>query len=171
MPVAQNARELKELLRSRGVRPSYIRLRVFQYLLGTDRHPSAEEIYQGLLQDIPTLSRASVYNALAALVAAQLVRVLTIEKNEMRYDAALREHGHFQCEVCGQVFDFRVTSFQWDGLEGFLVKSKDVYFRGICPQCRKGGEEHGKSRENATSWGTFPFDGGQNNSRNEEAPR
>lgn len=152
MPVAQSIRELKEFLRSRGVRPSYIRLRVFQYLLGTNRHPSAEEIYEGLLKDIPTLSRASVYNALAALVEAQLVRVLTIEKNEMRYDAVLPEHGHFQCEVCGRIFDFRVTSLQCDGLEGFFVKSKDVYFRGVCPQCREGGEEHGKSRENAASW-------------------
>lgn len=139
--VVWSIQEIREFLKSRGVRPSYIRIRVFQYLLETSKHPSAEEIYKELSQDIPTLSRASVYNALAALVDVQVVRALTIGKNELRYDATLPEHGHFRCEVCGQVYDFQfdLESLRHEGLEGFWVKSKELYFRGVCPKCMKGG--------------------------------
>ncbi|MBC7217727.1 MAG: transcriptional repressor [Candidatus Caldatribacterium sp.] len=165
--------ELKEFLKSRGVRPSYIRLRVLEYLLQSRKHPSAEEIYEELQREIPTLSRASVYNALAALLEARVIRVLTIERNEARYDAVLSEHGHFQCDVCGKVYDFTFTfeSLKYEGLEGFLVESKDLYFRGICPECKKGGVNHGESRKNASSWRAIPFNGGQDNPRDEEASR
>lgn len=173
MPVTGNILELREYLKSHGVRPSYIRLRVFGYLLESKNHPSAEEIYEALQKDIPTLSRASVYNALAALTEAQLVQVLTIEKSETRYDATISEHGHFQCEVCGKIFDFSfaLESLQYEGLGGFLVTKKELYFRGICPQCQKGGRDNGKSGENAASWRTVSLDGGQDHSRGEETPR
>lgn len=145
--------DLKELLRSRGVRPSYVRLKVLQYLLTEKTHPTAEEIYRALVSEIPTLSRASVYNALAVLSEAGIVQALTIERHESRYDAKVGEHGHFQCEVCGRLYDFTVDfgSMRHEALEGFLVKRRDLYFRGICPECQKGGESHGKSGQNATS--------------------
>jgi len=152
--VVEFARDLKELLRSRGVRPSYVRLKVLQYLLTEKTHPTAEEIYRALISEIPTLSRASVYNALAVLSEAGVIQTLTIERHEGRYDAKTEEHGHFQCEVCGRVYDFAVDFgfLRHEALEGFLVRKRDLYFRGICPECRKGGESHGKSGQDASSW-------------------
>ncbi|MCS7241571.1 MAG: transcriptional repressor [Candidatus Caldatribacterium sp.] len=153
MPVSWS--NLSELLRLRGVRPSYIRIMILRYLLEKKvSHPSAEEIYEELKKHIPTLSKASVYNTLAVLVQAGILRPLTIEKNETRYDVAFSEHGHFQCEVCKKVYDFTFTfeSLRCEGLEHFLVKARDFYLRGICPACQKGGKEHGASWEDTTSW-------------------
>lgn len=165
--------ELKELLKARGIRPSSIRLRVLQYLLEARSHPTAEEIYRTLVREFPALSRASVYNALAALCAAGVVRMLTIERDEARYDVVENEHGHFQCDGCGKVYDFIFSpeSLRYGGLEGFVVREKHLYFRGICPQCQKGGVRHGESGKDATAWGAVSGDGGEDHPRSEETPR
>ncbi|MGQ9623714.1 MAG: Fur family transcriptional regulator [Candidatus Caldatribacteriaceae bacterium] len=157
-------------MRERGVRPSYIRLRVLQYLLHQKTHPSAEEVYQALFRDIPTLSRASVYSALRVLSEAGIIGVV-MEADETRYDANLAEHGHFRCEVCGRLydFDFAFTSLRYGGLEDFLVQRKALYFFGICPQCQKGGDVHGELGKNATSGREISRNGSEDDPRCEKA--
>lgn len=163
---------LKDFLRERGVRPSYIRLRILQYLLDRRTHPGAEEIYQALVHDIPTLSRASVYNTLRVFAEAGVVKVV-VGTDETRYDANLEGHGHFRCKVCGKFYDFgcSLEALQYEGLEGFVVEQKELYFLGICPFCQKGGEFHGERRENAASGREVSGNGSEDYSRDEETPQ
>ena len=78
------------------------------------------------------MSKTTIYNTLNALVNANLVRVITIEDNETRYDATTENHGHFKCESCGEIFDFNINfdSLAAEGLGSFKVNHKDVYFKG-----------------------------------------
>jgi Fur family peroxide stress response transcriptional regulator len=74
---------------------------------------------------------------LRVLVQAGLVRVITIEDNETRYDIDVRDHGHFKCESCGKIYDFNIdmNSLIVKDLNNFKIDDKNVYFKGICPQC------------------------------------
>jgi Fe2+ or Zn2+ uptake regulation protein len=100
-------------------------------------HPTVDEIYSQLAGQIPTLSKTTVYNALGVFADAGLVRVVTVEDNETRYDADVSDHGHFKCKQCGKIYDFTVDTngLKADNLYGFRIEQSDVYFRGICPYC------------------------------------
>jgi Fe2+ or Zn2+ uptake regulation protein len=82
-------------------------------------------------------AKTTVYNTLRILIDAGIIRVITIEDNETRYDINLKPHGHFKCNSCGEVFDFNIDidSLRSEGLHGFKVYDKDVYFKGVCPNC------------------------------------
>ena len=51
-----------DYLLSFNVKPSVQRLAIMDYLLTHRTHPSIEEIYMALCDDIPTLSKTTVYN-------------------------------------------------------------------------------------------------------------
>jgi len=119
------------------IKPSYPRIRILEYLLTTKNHPTVEQIYKGLLKELPTLSKTTVYNTLNLFVHANIVRVVTIEDNETRYDADVSQHGHFKCLCCGGIYDFYFSSddIKTADLNDFQITTKDVYYKGICPKC------------------------------------
>ncbi len=128
---------LSEELKKENIRLSYQRIKVLEYLVKKRCHPTVEHIYNDLLPEVPTLSKTTVYNTLNSLVLAKLVRVITIEENEMRYDIITENHGHFKCIKCGAIYDFNIDidAYPAEALDGFLVNEKDVYFKGTCPNC------------------------------------
>lgn len=130
---------LAQELQKKNIRPSYQRLKIYEYLVTRRTHPTADEIFHALITDIPTLSKTTVYNSLNLFEEAGLARVITIEDNEMRYDAGMSVHGHFKCEACGGVYDFPVdmNALENNTLAGFEINERNVYFKGFCPECKK----------------------------------
>ena len=116
---------------------SYQRLKVLEYLTQNHCHPTVDQIFTDIQKDIPTLSKTTVYNTLRALAEAGLVRVITVDDKEARYDIVTKDHGHFKCEFCGAIFDFpiEIDSLIPEELSKFRIHDKNVYFKGICPKC------------------------------------
>lgn len=131
--------ELKDYLKKYGIKPSTIRIKVLEYLLNNRIHPTADEIYQSLVNDIPTLSKTSIYNTLELFAQSGVVSVLSLKEKEQRYDINANFHGHFRCEICGKVYDFLVSNeiANVEELKGFVIKNKDVNFYGICKKCNE----------------------------------
>lgn len=131
--------DLTKELKNRNIRLSHHRLKVLEFLNDNRIHPTVDQIYIQLHKDIPTLSKTTVYNTLNALIDAGLVKVITIEDNETRYDIITDNHGHFKCESCGNIYDFEINLENFDSkdLNNFKINNKDVYFKGICPDCIK----------------------------------
>jgi len=117
-----------------GVRPSYQRVKVFEYLIKRKNHPTVYMIYKALVKKIPSLSKSTVYNTLNLFVKKKIVIVITIEDNETRYDADTSIHGHFKCEKCGKIFDFEVnlSSLNTNSLRNIEINEHHIYFKGIC---------------------------------------
>lgn len=126
-----------DFLKSNSIKPSYQRIKIYEYLMGTTEHPTVDTIYRALLPEIPTLSKTTVYNTLSLFVDNNIALLITIEENEARYDADTSIHGHFKCDNCGQVIDFRtdLTDLSITQLEGCTVTQKHIYFRGTCSMC------------------------------------
>ena len=126
-------------LREKGVKPSYQRKRIFEYMMNNHNHPSVNVIYDALIDEIPTLSKATVYNTLNLFLEHKLIEVLPIDTNEARYDVFNpKEHGHFKCDVCGNIFDINIkinVEDLSDDLAGFKVDSEIYNFRGTCKTC------------------------------------
>jgi len=128
---------IAEELLKRKIKPSHYRMKVLEYLDANRNHPTVEQIFASLQKELPTLSKATIYNTLNLFVENKLVRIITIEENETRYDLIIENHGHFKCESCGKIYDFGIDidSFISEDLNNFKINDKNVYFKGICPEC------------------------------------
>ena len=127
----------KDLLKEKEIRPSVIRIKVLEYLLEHKVHPTVDEVFNSLMDEIPTLSKTSVYNTLSLLEENDLINSISIDRSNIRYDADSSLHGHFKCSECGSVSDFAVGKIKSALPEGFHVKTQEVYFTGICENCKK----------------------------------
>lgn len=127
-----------DILKSNDIKPTIVRMRVYDYLTSMKNHPTADTVYKSLLADIPTLSKTSVYNTMDLFLEKHLIQAITIEENETRYDADISDHGHFKCTGCGGVYDFNVnlTDVDHDLPEGFTIDERHIYFKGKCADCR-----------------------------------
>lgn len=132
-------------LRDKGVKPSYQRKRIFEYMMNNHNHPSVNDIYEALINEIPTLSKATVYNTMNLFLEHKLIEVLPIDTNEARYDVFNpKEHGHFKCDACGKIFDVNIkvnVEELSDDLAGFRVDSEVYNFHGVCRECQEKAQE------------------------------
>lgn len=134
-------KNLKSILEEKGIKPTYQRLKVFEYMSkNTVNHPTVEMIYEKLLKDIPTISMTTVYNTLNVFLEKGLVDAITITGTEMRYDFNTVSHHHFLCKHCGRITDIEVTCPFSKGKKshhGHRVEEVHGYFKGICKDCLK----------------------------------
>jgi len=115
------------------------RVAVIEYLRTTRQHPTADEVYQQVSATHPSISRATVYNVLHALVDAGLVCELTIDRDAARYDLCAHPHAHFRCRECHQLYDIDVAVPLAAGqeIDGHQVEAVSTYLYGLCAACRK----------------------------------
>lgn len=129
--------DIPKYLSDHGVKPSYQRIKIMEYLIKHPTHPTVSDIYNALIGEIPTLSKTTVYNTLNLLIEHELVQEVLIEENEVRYEHAHGVHGHFKCEQCLQLIDVPISikTSKIVGLDKFKIIEQHVFFKGICANC------------------------------------
>lgn len=97
-------------------------------------HPSAEQIFQQVREKDPKISLGTVYRNLAIL--AEEGKLLDLRLSEAdRFDRTTAPHDHFFCEECGRIFDIRQSAAEALNPDGFVIRSHQTLYRGICPAC------------------------------------
>ena len=131
--------EILAYLTQHGVKPSMQRIAVMNYLMTHRTHPTVEDIYHDVVKEIPTLSKATVYNTLRLLVKQGAALQITINEQCTCYDGDVTPHAHFLCRNCGKVYDLPL---QWQDIAemaeipaNFKVDDAALYFRGLCSKC------------------------------------
>ena len=129
----------KEYLIANGIKPSFQRLKIYEYLASKATHPTADMIYNKLAREIPTLSKTTIYNTLSLFQNNGIVSGLSIDPNELRYDADTKVHAHFKCFECGSIIDIPVEpSYPVMAMaEEHDVKERHIYLKGTCKDCLK----------------------------------
>ncbi len=120
-------------LEEHGIRPTAQRLAIAGFVLHTDNHPSADEVWEEVQASLPMVSRATVYNTLNLFVDHGLVEALVVTEGRVVFDANVDPHHHFIDEDTGEIIDL-----PWDALkvgrieqlEGFDVRDYQVVVRG-----------------------------------------
>jgi Fe2+ or Zn2+ uptake regulation protein len=97
--------DLRAALEKAGWRFTRQRAAVFAHLRAVDSHPTAEQVFAAVRQQIPNISLATVYKALEALVDAGLAARLADAGGPAHYDGRPEPHYHLRCERTGQVRD------------------------------------------------------------------
>lgn len=126
-------------LEEKGVKPSYQRLKILEFLVENRGHPSVDVIFQALSGEIPTLSKTTIYNTLSLFAEKGIVSSLTIVNNEVRYDLTDNPHAHFQCVECQTLMDIPLDTdlFMTRTIDQHQVDEIQVTFKGICRTCIK----------------------------------
>lgn len=128
--------QLTEKLESSGIPASFQRLRILEMLLENPGHYRADEIYESLRPEIPTLSKSTVYNSLKLFSEKGLLHALQLEEGVLHYDGILEEHAHFLCEMCKEVTNIPMpTTLLELSLPGAKVHHTDLILRGVCKNC------------------------------------
>lgn len=134
-----NMKNIKNLIDNRGVKPTYHRIKILEYLMNHENHPTVDIIYENIIGDIPTISKTTVYNTLNLFADNNLIKVLNVTGTETRYDANTDGHHHFLCKKCGGIYNVNVTcTFACEDhniIDGNEIHEIHSYFKGICKKC------------------------------------
>jgi len=119
-----------------GIRPSVQRIAIMRYLLKNFTHPTADDVFEALKKNMPTLSKTTVYNTLKLFVEHGAAIFVGIDEKNARFDGTVKPHAHFRCKECGCILDISVNAdvFVPKGFEGTIDESY-LYFKGVCEQC------------------------------------
>ncbi|WP_276208295.1 peroxide-responsive transcriptional repressor PerR [Gracilibacillus sp. YIM 98692] len=134
--------EAVDKLKSSGVRITPQRHAVLEFLMNSDTHPTADEIYKALEGKFPNMSVATVYNNLRVFREIGLVRELTYGDSSSRFDCNTSKHYHIICEGCGKIVDFHYPSLDEveslaEQITGFDVSHHRMEVYGVCQECKK----------------------------------
>ena len=126
-------------LREANLRVTHPRLLVLSLLREMKGHYSADEVVQILQERQTPLPRASVYNALDALLNRGLVMLADVGPGRALYEACSIWHHHFVCLDCGAVVDIPCVKGEKpcllpEWLPG-TVEEAQIIFRGHCGAC------------------------------------
>jgi Fe2+ or Zn2+ uptake regulation protein len=137
----QSDRQLRDALEANGQRYTDQRAAVYRYLLSTDTHPTADDVFITVRHDIPDISLATVYKSLETLVGCGLALKLTYGDGSARYDGRTDPHHHARCLTCGKVKDVpgRLEQNVFRGLDagpGFSVEGYRLELIGYCSSCQ-----------------------------------
>ena len=122
-----------------GVRPSVQRLAIMDYLIKHPTHPTIDDVFQALCEELPTLSRTTVYNTLRMLSVKHAAQMITIDDHRVCYDGNTTPHVHFYCKKCGKVldlFDEKAHTLKKPRvIDGNIVDEQQLYYKGVCAEC------------------------------------
>jgi Fe2+ or Zn2+ uptake regulation protein len=118
-----------------GLRMTRQRREVYRILMQDRDHPTAHDVFMRVKDQLPTISLATVYNCLEALVQHGIVRQVNFDREPSRYCPNLDEHGHFHDESTGVIHDvrFKPGVSLVDLLDlppGALIKDVEITLRG-----------------------------------------
>ncbi|MGE0321981.1 MAG: Fur family transcriptional regulator [Polyangiaceae bacterium] len=141
---ANNQRELREALRTAGLRATIPRVRVLSALGAATTPLSHGDIADGLAEE--GFDRATVYRNLIDLTDAGLVRRSDLGDHVWRFELASGDHhehddshAHFVCASCGAVECLPVESVTLSPTRGApkALKGSDleIQVRGLCDSC------------------------------------
>lgn len=105
------------------------------------RHLTADEVYEFVKRDHPSIGKGTVYRNLAILTEEGAIRKVEVPDGPDRFDFTLKNHYHVRCVKCGEVFDVDMDEIpdlqkKIHDTHGMEFLTYDIFFKGICPECR-----------------------------------
>ena len=141
-------RIFEEHIARRGYRMTRQRAVILEIFLKKEGHLSPEELYGLVRAKEPTVGRATVYRMLRLMNEADLARKVDLGDGLSRYEHKYghAHHDHLICLRCGkaiEVVDEEIESLQEKlaSKHGFKLTAHEMDLFGLCPSCRKKGEE------------------------------
>ena len=130
------------VLRRGGLRVTAQRLAVLRAVSELP-HVTADAVAERVRGEIGTISLQAVYDALSALVNANIVRRIQPAGSPARFEARVSDnHHHVICRDCGRMADIDCVAEPAPCLtavddRGYEIDEAEIVYWGRCPDCKK----------------------------------
>jgi Fur family peroxide stress response transcriptional regulator len=118
------------------------RVAIYNVLIGSDNHPTAEDVYNRVMESFPDISLDTIYRTLGTFARLGIIDIVEGYGQARRYDPDTGPHHHFWCRQCGAIVDFHNHEFESldvpeDIGKKYRVTGIKVVLEGICDNCGK----------------------------------
>ncbi|NYF79520.1 Fur family transcriptional regulator [Granulicella arctica] len=132
----------RDLCAEHGIAVTHQRQVLYEVMQGMEGHPSPEEVYARVREQIPSISLATVYKNIHLFVESGVLREVSLHHGSIRVEMNDEDHHHMVCSKCKAIADIGEDEL---GLEtkrrmlpgGFLVERFSVDVIGICANCQR----------------------------------
>ncbi len=121
-----------------GLRMTKQRTEVYRALMENADHPTASQLFDNLKDSEESMSLATVYNCLEALVEHGAIKQVNVDREPTRYCQNSAQHGHFHDQNTGTIHDisFKQGVNLTDLLdlpEGTEISNLEITLKGTLP--------------------------------------
>ena len=118
---------------------------VLQVIRDGHEHLTANEVFDGARQLLPSISFATVYNSLRFLKETGHIAEINFGSGAARYDRITSRHDHAICTACGKLVDIEMEHPEElveraAAYSNFKPESLEFTLRGLCPECSESRE-------------------------------
>ncbi|MDD3009285.1 MAG: Fur family transcriptional regulator [Arcobacter sp.] len=104
-------------------------------------HMNIDDLYKKLLSKFPSVSLATIYKNINAMVEKVFLSEVKLPNSKSVYELVKTEHAHLVCSSCGYIEDIMLDASniqeQASKLSSFKIDSTSVVLSGLCPHCSK----------------------------------
>lgn len=101
-----NVHKIRDHLSKTGLKVTPQRIAVYEAILQTEGHPTAEMVRNHVAQKAPSISLGTVYKTLESFVEKGLIKKIKTEEDVMRYDSVLENHHHLYSKKSNTIADY-----------------------------------------------------------------
>jgi Fur family peroxide stress response transcriptional regulator len=143
-------REFETVCRNNGLALTIQRRAIFDALASRTDHPTVDQVYEDIRENLKGVSRTTVYRVLETFVSFGIARKINNPESKARFDADTKRHHHLTCVICGKVLDFHDPTLNnlipiAGTPQEFDILDYSITFHGLCSDCKKSGRRSAKS--------------------------
>jgi Fur family peroxide stress response transcriptional regulator len=103
-------------------------------------HMNIDDLYKKLLSKFPSVSLATIYKNINAMVEKVFLSEVKIPNSKSVYELIKTEHAHLVCSSCGHIEDIMLDATsvleEASKLSSFKIDTTSIVLSGLCPNCK-----------------------------------
>jgi Fur family peroxide stress response transcriptional regulator len=132
--------EYKELLNRYDLKATPQRIAIIDGLKKCG-HADIDTLYEVLMDKFGSVSLATVYKNINAMVEKNFVKEVKVPLHKTLYELVGKQHSHLYCKECGKIEDIDLSiDCVLENLKdkkGFEIRESELIFSGICRNCQQ----------------------------------
>jgi Fur family transcriptional regulator, peroxide stress response regulator len=104
-------------------------------------HLNIDQLYSKLLDKFPSISLATIYKNMNAMIERIFVQEVKIPNEKSVYELTKESHAHFVCDCCKKIEDIHIDTstlfLQVQTQTHYTINSTSLIFNGLCSDCSK----------------------------------
>ena len=128
-------------MRKNGLRITPQRDAILDCLFSTEEHPSARRILDHVKKKNPRICLSTVYNTLAELSKHNIIKELSFDGMDNRYEGNISHHINLICVRCGKISDYltahTIDMNQIKQTTRFQAFQSRFELYGVCADCSR----------------------------------
>ena len=142
----ETADAFRDLCTQQGLAVTHQRQVIYEVMQSMPGHPSPEEVYVRVKEQVPAISLATVYKNIHIFLASGILREVSPHHGSLRIESNSKPHHHLVCTRCRSIQDISESELpdlnsSQQALRalpgGFVAQRLAVDFLGLCSACQQ----------------------------------